>query len=344
MTTKVFVEINGSRQEVTRQELFDLAKQGIVQPDTRLFWGDKITTAATVRGIEFASPKSKTAENADAMENAMADLLMEGQSPVSRKQKKRQKQITESASVPKETGVSPETMAQITTDSITWYTQPLIMYGASIIGALLFVFLIAWLFTTSEQGQEALMYFGFGLLCMTGFFAIFVLEYYKDSKSKGLFGSKRKSTVLYDGQGFIWFVISICIFIGCLFPFVSTLRMNEQEWQQYQIVKQNRMNNRIDSIVSEEERQQQRNTSSSADEQAAISHAKSVVRSQLKAPSTAKFEWQPLAEHSRSTGQWRISGHVDAQNSFGVMIRNNYVVEVKKVNGTWQTIRCVVTE
>jgi len=71
----VFVEIDGERREVTKQELFDLAKSGIVQPETRLFWGDKITTASTVRGIEFASPEAEVAQDPDALENAVISLL-----------------------------------------------------------------------------------------------------------------------------------------------------------------------------------------------------------------------------------------------------------------------------
>jgi len=309
MTAKVFVEINGSRQEVTRQELFDLAKQGVVQPETRLFWGDQTTTVSTVRGIEFAPPKSETA---DTMENAMADLLMEGQSSVLRKQKK------QSASVPKEIGVSPDTMAQVATNS-TRRIESWFVYGAVAIGALPFViYLITWLCTTSEQGKEALEYLGIGLFCTIISFLIY--SFYSFSTTKNW--SENPGCGCLGCSGFILII--------CFFLFISTISMTHEQWTQLQ---------------TEKQQEEKRNAPSSADEQAAIRYAKKVVQSQLKSPSTAKFvEWQPLAEYSRSTGRWRISGNVDAQNSFGATIRNAYIVEVVKTDGNWQTVRCVITE
>jgi len=51
--TTVGIEIDGERREVTKKELFALAKEGIVQPDTRVFFGDQAATASRIRGIEF---------------------------------------------------------------------------------------------------------------------------------------------------------------------------------------------------------------------------------------------------------------------------------------------------
>jgi len=55
--------------------------------------------------------------------------------------------------------------------------------------------------------------------------------------------------------------------------------------------------------------------------------AKEFVSQKLKAPSTAKF---PNSNHAEiiNTGynRWRVTSYVDAQNTFGAMIRNNFTV------------------
>lgn len=57
------------------------------------------------------------------------------------------------------------------------------------------------------------------------------------------------------------------------------------------------------------------------------------VKSRLKAPSTAKFE----VERSSllGVGRYRVIGYVDAENSFGAMLRSAYVCDV--VVGTNET-------
>ena len=53
------------------------------------------------------------------------------------------------------------------------------------------------------------------------------------------------------------------------------------------------------------------------------------VKEQLKAPSVAKFG--PLSETTIAktpAGGWSVQGYVDSQNSFGAMIRSNYVCAV----------------
>ncbi len=54
--------------------------------------------------------------------------------------------------------------------------------------------------------------------------------------------------------------------------------------------------------------------------------AKSEIRDRLKAPSTAEFEWSPTTK--RLGNSWTVSGYVDAQNSFGAMIRSNYSIKI----------------
>ena len=53
------------------------------------------------------------------------------------------------------------------------------------------------------------------------------------------------------------------------------------------------------------------------------------VKRSLKAPSTAKFAPQnELTITGTTHGAWRVTGWVDAQNSFGAQLRNNFVCEI----------------
>lgn len=57
------------------------------------------------------------------------------------------------------------------------------------------------------------------------------------------------------------------------------------------------------------------------------------VRDRLKAPATAQFS---ETEIESSGNQWTVSGSVDAQNSFGALIRNNYTCVTTVQSGQWQ--------
>lgn len=58
--------------------------------------------------------------------------------------------------------------------------------------------------------------------------------------------------------------------------------------------------------------------------------AESYVTDRLKAPSTAKFGgYDPKNVLIVGPCKFFISGYVDAQNSFGAMIRNNYYVSLE---------------
>ncbi len=54
--------------------------------------------------------------------------------------------------------------------------------------------------------------------------------------------------------------------------------------------------------------------------------AEQEVEERLKAPSTAKFS---NIEVTKTGSTWVVTGYVDAQNSFGAMIRNRFRVEIK---------------
>lgn len=51
----------------------------------------------------------------------------------------------------------------------------------------------------------------------------------------------------------------------------------------------------------------------------AIAQCEAQIESQLKAPSTAKFN-----SDATGSGTWTVTGTVDAENSFGAMIRSEY--------------------
>lgn len=62
------------------------------------------------------------------------------------------------------------------------------------------------------------------------------------------------------------------------------------------------------------------------------------VKTLLKSPSTAKFPLITSAEIiPYGNGRFKITSYVDAQNSFGAMIRNNYTCTVKYVgDNKWE--------
>lgn len=75
-------------------------------------------------------------------------------------------------------------------------------------------------------------------------------------------------------------------------------------------------------------------------------YSKIFVEKMLKAPSTAKWPNNldfKVGQKRNKKGKtlkdvWWAEGHVDAQNSFGAMIRQNWHVDLKKVNDSWVMI------
>lgn len=60
----------------------------------------------------------------------------------------------------------------------------------------------------------------------------------------------------------------------------------------------------------------------------AIVIAENVVKSKLKSPSTADFCKNYEYTVSCSKNTWTIKGYVDAQNSFGAMLRSDFTVKI----------------
>ena len=72
--------------------------------------------------------------------------------------------------------------------------------------------------------------------------------------------------------------------------------------------------------------------------------AKEIVKNRLKAPSTASFCSKSSATITKSGKTWVIEGYVDAENSFGAMIRNDFTVVLVFKNETQYTIsNCTIT-
>jgi hypothetical protein len=75
--------------------------------------------------------------------------------------------------------------------------------------------------------------------------------------------------------------------------------------------------------------------------------AKEFVEVSLKSPSSA--EWPSYNEFkvARATNEtndfikdtWQVMGYVDAKNSYGVALRTNWLVTVKKTNTGWDLVK-----
>lgn len=58
------------------------------------------------------------------------------------------------------------------------------------------------------------------------------------------------------------------------------------------------------------------------------------VKQSLKSPSTAKFPWiNDYKIFHMGKGKWKVSAYVDAQNSFGAMLRQNFTCVVQYNGG-----------
>ena len=74
--------------------------------------------------------------------------------------------------------------------------------------------------------------------------------------------------------------------------------------------------------------------------------AERMVKQNLKAPSTAKFPgmFEQSAYELRKTksGTYIMKGWVDAQNSFGAMIRSDWYVEFRQSGDSFEPVRCEI--
>lgn len=63
-----------------------------------------------------------------------------------------------------------------------------------------------------------------------------------------------------------------------------------------------------------------------------------IIQNMLKSPSTAKFPI--VADSTSKSGKiYYIYSHVDSQNGFGAIVRNNYSISLEYLGGDWSDIR-----
>lgn len=70
----------------------------------------------------------------------------------------------------------------------------------------------------------------------------------------------------------------------------------------------------------------------------AIVVAEKIVADKLKSPSTAKFCGNSDYTVTCSDNAWTVEGYVDAQNSFGAILRNDFVVKFTFISSDKYTI------
>lgn len=63
------------------------------------------------------------------------------------------------------------------------------------------------------------------------------------------------------------------------------------------------------------------------------------VEDRLKSPASADFEGLTEFEAEKTSDSWKISGHVDSQNSFGATIRTVYSCNVRPTSETDAMVR-----
>lgn len=67
--------------------------------------------------------------------------------------------------------------------------------------------------------------------------------------------------------------------------------------------------------------------------------SRALVSASLKAPSTSKFCGEDIRPFNfAGADAWEINGCVDAQNSYGAMLRNNYKIILTKSGSGWNLV------
>lgn len=80
----------------------------------------------------------------------------------------------------------------------------------------------------------------------------------------------------------------------------------------------------------------------------ACAQAQRAVKSQLKAPASAKFPGCAMGAHeykittNEARDKFAVRGHVDSQNSFGAMIRSEFGVILDYSDGNWTATRVAI--
>jgi hypothetical protein len=92
------------------------------------------------------------------------------------------------------------------------------------------------------------------------------------------------------------------------------------------------------ALITHKETTPQKNTEYPTEIDACV-QSTHIVENNLKSPSSAKFPWVCSAFRTPA-GAWSVHSYVDAQNSFGAMIRTNYIwtAEYNKDKNEWNII------
>ena len=93
-------------------------------------------------------------------------------------------------------------------------------------------------------------------------------------------------------------------------------------------------------IAEQQAKEESKNTLSSEEQAFAKNYAIECVKNTLKAPSTAEFPGGLLTPYqdwnmSKSNNLVTVSSYVDAENSFGAMIRSPFTIQMKIDGDTW---------
>jgi len=84
-----------------------------------------------------------------------------------------------------------------------------------------------------------------------------------------------------------------------------------------------------------EQREEERRNSPAAQRRQAAYACSEFVRQQLKAPTTAGFPQELRRVSGPDNGEFTVTGVVDAENSFGAMLRQPYSCRTALVDGDW---------
>jgi ribosomal protein L37E len=71
---------------------------------------------------------------------------------------------------------------------------------------------------------------------------------------------------------------------------------------------------------------------------AALIHCRNAVKDRLKAPSTADIPLFDQRTTKIGENKFKVESYVDAQNSFGAKIRNNYTCEIERIGTEGENI------
>lgn len=283
---------DGRFAEVTKEQLFKMAEDGQITPDTQIRVGEKESTAGKVKGIEFKTseqlPKRSCPDCGMPFTEGKPHLCF----------------LT-----PPQGNHSSELQKDILANVIA-----AVILVAIIAGIVWFAYFI-W---TSESRDVI------GWVSLTILVCVFVVVF-----GISLLNNKPTGTETLDEKqarlgsqlaGGCLIVVSLLIAVIAIIggfheAFTTTYDQRQAE------------NAEREQEKEQKKEQQQRQQKSNMAEYEAINKAQKQVKEDLLSPSTAKFGGT-TAEHSKSTGKWRISGWVESKNAFGTTVRNQYSIVV----------------